>query len=202
MTQPDMFLVKRCAALATATRAPFLAALSPTMLGLGSFAELTGVQDPEALVSDAPYQRFEGLRATTMLRDAALLLPRFLLRYRYGDGFPVTKSFSYQEGRSEDPTTHVWGNPVYAFAARLAASFTERRACDAITGLDGGGVVQALPMSRIERNGETVTVGPLEGVISPALAKALTRQGLMSFVWVEEADIAYFPAVPSLAKGP
>lgn len=196
----DLFLLKRCAAVAAAARAPFLAAAAPSLVGLSTYADLAGAHDLRARLQAASCRRLQAFRETEPARHAALLLPRFLARHRFGARAMPAEAFTYEEGQSDEPSTSCWGNPIYAFATRLAASFMERGACDDIAGLDRGGAVPSLRAQEIDRGGEAVAVGPLEGVISAELAEALTSGGLMSFVWAEDLGIACFPVAASLAK--
>ena len=145
----DIALLERISNVAAAAHAPFLSAASPALFGSDSFAELTAPRDLARIFTSAEYVKWRAFRDSDDARYAGLVLPRILLREPYTYGTVTAESFTFQE--DTDGTEHrkfLWGNPAYAFGARLADAFGTYHWCAMIRGVDGGGLVEGWPAPR------------------------------------------------------
>ena len=185
----DVALLRLCASAAELLHAPFLAAASPLFFGLKSFSEPLP-EDPLEYLDRPFFTMFRGFRDQERARSTALLLPRVLLRA------PLPG-----EPDRDDPALLCWGNPIYAFATRLADAFSRHRFCLDLTGPEGG-VIKDLPTRWRLVAGQNHIDGPTEAPFSEDLAEALAGQGLTALVSRPEAREACFVTARSLKALP
>lgn len=112
--------------VAAAAFCPFIAAASPSAVGLEDFSELARVQDFSWLKQEKSRLRWNALRARDDSRFIGLVGPRILLRSphrpysrRREDPFP------FREHVGEDGDTLLWGNPAFAFGSVVVRNFIE-----------------------------------------------------------------------------
>lgn len=123
-TREDIELLGRLAAVARQAGAPFLAAMSPRMLGCASLAETPDPDDWRALDPQLS-QAWDTLRRAREAAWLGLALPRFLLRLPYGRDTSPTELLDFEEmpgtPAHED---YLWGNPAFACACLLGQAFS------------------------------------------------------------------------------
>ncbi|MES5100154.1 type VI secretion system contractile sheath large subunit [Agrobacterium sp. BA1120] len=112
--------------VAAAAFCPFIAAASPSTMGLEDFSELSRVHDFSWLKQEKTRLRWNALRARDDSRFVGLVAPRILLRSphrpfsrRRQDPFP------FREHVSENGETLLWGNPAFAFASVVVRNFID-----------------------------------------------------------------------------
>ncbi len=112
--------------VAAAAFCPFIAAASPSTMGLEDFSELSRVHDFSWLKQEKSRLRWNALRARDDSRFVGLVAPRILLRSphrpfsrRRQDPFP------FREHVSENGATLLWGNPAFAFASVVVRNFID-----------------------------------------------------------------------------
>ncbi len=112
--------------VAAAAFCPFIAAASPSTIGLEDFSELSRVHDFSWLKQEKSRLRWNALRARDDSRFVGLVAPRILLRSphrpfsrRRQDPFP------FREHVSENGETLLWGNPAFAFASVVVRNFID-----------------------------------------------------------------------------
>ncbi len=77
----------------------------------------------------------------------ALTVPRMLLREPYGKDTVPVEAFDYEENvDGTDHDKYLWGNAAWALGARLTQAFAMYGWCAAIRGVEGGGLVEGLPV--------------------------------------------------------
>lgn len=199
----DLYLVEQMSHVAAAAHAPFLAAASPELLGLDSFADIGRPRDLAKVFDTAEYTRWKSLRASEDARYVGLVLPRFLGRLPYDarhgnavEGFCFTERVDGSEhGR------YLWVNAAYALAARLNAAFASYGWCAAIRGVEGGGLVEGLPAHAYRTDdGERALKCPTEVAITDRREKELSDLGFIPLVHCRNTDYAAFFAVQSVHK--
>jgi type VI secretion system protein ImpC len=123
-----------------------------------------------------------------------LVLPRVLRRLPYGREGLTAEGFDYEEGvDGKDPEKYLWGNAVYAFAARLTEAFDRWGWCVAISGMERGGVVRDLPTQRfVGDDGEMVTTCPTEIAITDRRCGELQNLGFIPLCYEKGTDRAIF----------
>ncbi len=190
----DLALVQRIAAVAAMAHAPFIAAAAPSFFGLQSHAQLPGLTDVEALWAGPQYAGWRAFRASDDARCVGLTLPRFLLRAPYGDETGPVRAFPYTETVHDRHDAWLWGNPAFAFATRLTASFILTRWCPDIIGPQSG-LVADLPQIRFTAMGTREVRIPTESLISERLEFDLSGAGFIPLtVRPGSADACFFSA--------
>jgi type VI secretion system protein ImpC len=100
-----------------------------------------------------------------------------------------------------DPTKYLWGNAVYAFAARLTNAYARNGWCAAFRGMEHGGLVQDLPLQRfLSDDGENVVTCPTEIAITDRRREELMRLGFIALCHEKGTGRAVFFETPSCHK--
>lgn len=196
----DMLLLQNCAAVATMSHAPFIAAAAPAFFGGEDITGLPKMKDVKASFEAAQYAKWNSFRTSEDARNVGLVLPRFLGRLPYGKETIPVKSFSYEENVVGDHAKYLWLNSSFAFASRLSDSFAKWRWCANITGPGSGGSVQDLPLHLFEELGETTTKIPTEIMIPERRDFELSEEGFIPLVYRKGDDNACFFAANSTQK--
>ena len=192
----DLALLQRVAAVAAMAHAPFIAAASPTFFGLQSHAQLPGLADVDALWSGPQYAGWRSFRASDDARCVALALPRFLLRAPYGPVTAPVRYFPYTESVHRSHDACLWGNPAFAFATRLTASFAATRWCPDVIGPEAG-MVADLPLITFAALGSRELRIPTESLLSERLEFALAHAGFLPLTARPGSADACFFSAPS-----
>ena len=143
----DIELLERVSSVAAAAHAPFLTAASPEMFNLESFTTLDQPRDIAKIFDSTEYAKWKSFRASEDSRYVGLCVPRTLARLPYGKDTKPVEAFSFEEGvDGTDHTKYCWSNAAYSLGARLTNAFALYRWCSAIRGVEGGGLVEGLPV--------------------------------------------------------
>ena len=196
----DIKLMQNCAAVATMSHAPFIAAASPTFFGGEDFTGLPDKKDLAAYFTAPEFTKWHSFRQSEDARNVALALPRFLGRLPYGKERIPVKSFDYEEQVVGDHEKYLWVKSSFAFASRLSESFAKWRWCANITGPRNGGAVEDLPLHLFEELGETTTKIPTEIMITDRRDFELSEEGFVSLCYRKGSDNACFFAASSALK--
>jgi len=191
----DAWLLSRCASAAELSLAPFVAAASPAMVGVTSWAAR-----PEgaalATALDGPDRAaWRAFRASEPARFVGLCLPRFLLRLPYGQCTVPVKAFHYEEGVGERDARLLWGSAAFAFAARAAAAFARDRWCPNVVG-PADGAVEDLPLYEYESGGEVRSRRPAEARFTERDVHSLADAGLIALANRDDGA-PFFPSARS-----
>lgn len=125
----DVDLLAALGSVAAAAGGPFLAAASSSVVGCDSLAQSPDPDDWTPLVGDDA-ARWSMLRKSSVAPWIGLALPRVLLRTPYGKQLSPIERFAFEElsePRRGDSPAHaefLWGNPAFACAQLLGASFS------------------------------------------------------------------------------
>lgn len=196
----DVKLLQNVAGVATMAHAPFVAAANPRMFGLQDFSGLPNLKDLKSIFEGPQYVKWQSFRASEDSRNVALTLPHFLLRLPYGPDTQPTKKFNYTENVSGGNDSFLWGNAAFAFASRIADSFSKYRWCANIIGPQGGGAVEDLPVYQYEAMGEIQTKIPTEILISERKEFELAEEGFIALAMRKGSDNAAFFSANSVQK--
>jgi len=196
-TPEDLELLEKLGAIASQAGAPFLAAMSPRILGCESLAAAPDPDDWPPLdpqISDA----WGALRRSRQAAWLGLLLPRFLLRLPYGRETDPIDSFAFEE--MPLPPVHegyLWGNPVLAAVCLLGQAFGESGWSfrpGQVHELDG------LPAHIYVEDGEPVLKPCAEVVLTERAAEEILDRGPMALVSVRGRDAARILRFQSVAQ--
>jgi type VI secretion system protein ImpC len=198
----DLMLLKRIAAVAAASHAPFIAAAGPPLFGLESFTYLSHPRDLSEIFRARDYDRWRAFRESEDSRYVGLTLPRILMRLPYGpDGVPID-AFNFQEVEEPPDHTHfLWGSAAWAFAARVAEAFAIFGWPARIRGVEGGGLVRDLPVYTFLTNeGEIAAKCPTEVIITDRRELELSDLGFLPLYHYKNTDLTAFVSTSSCQK--
>jgi type VI secretion system protein ImpC len=201
--QPDdVAMLSEIAMVAAAAHAPFIAAASPHLLQMDSWAEIANPRDLTRLFATPEYIPWRALRDQEDTRYIGLCLPRFLLRLPYGAATDPQDAFVFEEvTEGADTSRLLWGNPAFAFGANVIAAFVAYGWCVRIRGIDRGGVVEGLPvLHHPTADGDVDRRTVTEICLSERRDAELATSGLIPLVHRKNSDVAAFISAPSLHK--
>ncbi|MBI4877705.1 MAG: type VI secretion system contractile sheath large subunit [Acidobacteria bacterium] len=198
----DIELLERISMTAAAAHAPFISAASPEMFNLDSFAQLDQPRDLGKVFDTTEYARWKGFRSSEDSRYMCLTCPRILLRVPYGKAGATVDAFNYEEGvDGTDHSKYLWGNAGWALSARLTNAFALYGWCAAIRGVEGGGLVEALPVHNFYTDeGDVAMKCPTEVPITDRREKELADLGFAPLIHCKGTDYAAFFSVQSCQK--
>lgn len=196
----DVELLEQISNVSAAAHAPFISAVNPKMFNWESFTELTKPRAlADAFEGDA-YIKWRSFRASDDSRYVGLTLPHVLMRLPYGKETEPVKAFDFEEDVSEH-RKYLWGNAAYAFASRVTDAFDRYEWCAAIRGVEGGGLVEGLPIHTFEtEKGEIAPKVPTEIAIPDRREAELSNLGFIPLCWYMRTDGAAFIGAQSAQK--
>ena len=198
----DIELLEKISNVAAASHAPFLTAASPEMFNLDSFTQLDAPRDMGKIFDTTEYAKWKSFRASEDSRYVALACPRILMRLPYGRETKQIEGFGFEEHvDGTDHSKYLWGNAAYALAARMTNAFAQYGWCAAIRGVEGGGLVEGLPVHNFNTDsGDIAMKCPTESPITDRREKELSDIGFAPLVHCKGTDYAAFFSVQSCNK--
>ncbi len=146
-TPGDVELLGQMSQIAAAAHAPFIAAASPTVMGMDTWQELANPRDLAKIFSSPEYAGWRSLRDSDDAKYIGLAMPRFLARVPYGAKTSPVEEFDFEEETAGgDHTRYTWANAAYAMAVNINRAFKQYGWCTAIRGVESGGAVEGLPV--------------------------------------------------------
>lgn len=190
----DLSLLEKISQVASAAHAPFISAADPSMFNLDSFTDLGGPRDMAKIFQSTEYAKWKSFRDSEDSRYVALALPHILMRLPYGQASVPVESFQYEEEvDGTDHSKYLWGNAAYALGARMTDAFAKYHWCAAIRGVEGGGLVQGLPVHTFRTDeGDVALKCPTEIAITDRREKELADLGFVPLVHCKGTDYAAF----------
>jgi type VI secretion system protein ImpC len=198
----DIELLEKISQVASAAHAPFISAASPAMFNLDSFTSLDAPRDMGKVFDTTEYAKWKAFRQSEDSRYVALVSPRILMRLPYGKATTPVEAFSYEEHvDGSDHGKYLWGNAAFALGARLSAAFATYGWCAAIRGVEGGGLVEGLPVHNFYTDeGDVAMKCPTESPITDRREKELADLGFAPLVHCKGTDYAAFFSVQTCQK--
>jgi type VI secretion system protein ImpC len=190
----DLSFLEKISEVSSAAHAPFITAASPELFGFKSFSELGNPRDIGKIFQRTEYAKWRSFRNSEDSRYVNLVMPHTLMRLPYGkDNVPV-EAFDYEEEvDGTDNSKYLWGNASYALGARLTEAFAKYHWCAAIRGVEGGGLVEGLPVHTFKTDeGDVALKCPTEIAITDRREKELSDQGFIPLVHCKDTDYAAF----------
>jgi type VI secretion system protein ImpC len=184
-TPASMSLLSNLTKIAASAHAPFLAAASPGLFGLDSFDKLAKPRDLSQLFESPELAQWMEFRGSEDSRYVALALPHMLLRLPYGKDARPAEGLRYEETVTgpdgPDHNAFLWGNAAYALAERVTHSFALYHWTAAIRGVEGGGLVNGLPVFTYRDDADLVNmICPTEVSITDRREKELNDLGFIA----------------------
>jgi len=201
-TPGDVELLGQMAQIAAAAHAPFLAAASPTAMGMDSWQEIANPRDLAKIFSSPEYAGWRSLRESDDAKYVGLAMPRFLSRVPYGAKTSPVEEFDFEEETGGgDHSKYTWSNAAYAMAVNINRSFKQYGWCTAIRGVESGGAVEELPVHTFPSDDGGVDMKcPTEIAISDRREAELANSGFMPLIHRKNTDVAAFIGAQSLQK--
>lgn len=191
----DMSMLQKLGGLAGAAHAPFIAAAGASMFNLDSFTGLNQPRDLAKIFDSVEYAVWKTFRESEDSRYVALAMPRVLGRLPYGAGDAERKieEFNYDESvDGSDHSKYLWMNAAWAYAARLTDAFSRDGWFMRTRGVEGGGVVQGLPLHVFQQAGGKVAKCPTEVLIPDRREAELSDLGFLPLLHYKDTDKAVF----------
>lgn len=206
---PDINMLGKIAEVAASAHAPFIAAASPGLFDMPDFTHMGIPRDLAKAFESTELEPWRAFRGSEDSRYVALVLPRMLLRLPYHPVNNPVDGIAYAENvfeedihdpkiRARKPRTpvherYLWGSAAWAMAARLTDAFAKYQWCAAIRGVEGGGVVDGLPVHVFDtQDGDKSLKCPTEVSITDRREKELSDLGFISLVHRKGAGDAVF----------
>jgi len=190
----DLALLEKISQVAASAHAPFISAAAPQLFNWDSFEELGGPRDLSKIFSSADYAKWKSFRESEDSRYVSLALPHILMRLPYGqDNVPV-EAFNFEEDiDGTDSSKYLWGNAAYALGTRLTDAFAKYSWCAAIRGVEGGGLVEGLPVHTFKTDeGDVALKCPTEIAITDRREKEFADLGFVPLIHCKGTDYAAF----------
>src|SRR5450432_2531407 len=198
----DIELLERVSNVAASAHAPFLTAASPDLFNLPSYTSLDAPRDLAKIFDTTEYAKWKSFRQSEDSRYVALCLPRTLGRLPYGKDTKPVEAFSFEEHvDGTDHSKYLWMNAAYSLATRATNSFSKYGMCVAMRGVEGGGLVDGLPVHNFYTDeGDVAMKCPTEVSITDRREKELADLGFVPLVHCKGTDYAAFFSVQSAQK--
>ncbi|BBO88774.1 type VI secretion system contractile sheath large subunit [Desulfosarcina ovata] len=198
----DLALLEKMSQVAAAAHAPFISAAGSSLFNLDSFTELGNPRDLSKIFQSAEYAKWRSFRDTEDSRYVSLCVPHILMRQPYGKANIPVEAFDFEENvDGTDHSKYLWGNAAYALGARLTDAFAKYGWCAAIRGVEGGGLVEGLPVHTFKTDeGDVALKCPTEIAITDRREKELADLGFVPLVHCKGTDFAAFFSTQSVNK--
>jgi type VI secretion system protein ImpC len=199
----DIETLERISQVAAAAHAPFLSGADPSFFNIDSYTQLDAPRDLAKVFDTTEFAKWKSFRASEDSRYVGLALPRTLGRLPYGKDTKPVEAFSYEENvDGSDHSKYLWSNAAYALGARLTQAFSLYGWCASIRGVEGGGLVDGLPVHNFYTDeGDVAMKCPTETPITDRREKELADLGFVPLVHCKGTDYAAFFSVQSCQKG-
>ncbi len=198
----DLALLEKVSQVAAAAHAPFLSAAAPQLFNMENFTELGGPRDMAKIFQTVEYAKWKSFRDSEDSRYVALAMPHILMRQPYGKASVPVEAFDFEEKvDGTDHSRYLWGNAAYALGTRLTEAFAKYSWCAAIRGVEGGGLVEGLPVHTFKTDeGDVALKCPTEIAITDRREKELADLGFIPLVHCKGTDYAAFFSTQSANK--
>jgi type VI secretion system protein ImpC len=198
----DIELLEKISNVASAAHAPFVSAAAPDLFNMQSYTSLDAPRDLAKIFDTTEYAKWKSFRQTEDSRYVALCLPRTLGRLPYGKDTKPVEAFNYEEHvDGSDHSKYLWMNAAFALASRMTNSFSQYGMCVAMRGVEGGGLVQGLPVHNFYTDeGDVAMKCPTEVPITDRREKELADLGFAPLVHCKGTDYAAFFSVQTAQK--
>jgi type VI secretion system protein ImpC len=198
----DMLILERVSNIAASAHAPFLSAAGADMFGWKDFTDLNKPRDLAKIFESDHYVRWRSFRQSDDSRYVGLTLPHILLREPYGKEGVSIEAFNYEEDvDGKDHSKYLWGNAAYSLAARMTDAFAKHEWCAAIRGVEGGGLVEGLPVHKFQTDqGDVAIKCPTEVAIPDRRENEFAKLGFIPLLHEKGTDRAAFLSVQSCQK--
>jgi type VI secretion system protein ImpC len=202
----DVYLLKNISQVAADAHAPFVAAASPKMFNMKSFADLVAPRDLSRIFESDDFIPWNAFRSTPESRYVALTVPRVLCRPPYGadveHGRYIVEEFDFEEDvAGTDDSKFLWMNAAWAYAERLTEAYAMYGWLARTRGVETGGEVDSLPFYTFQTDdGDWAMKPPVQSMISDRREFELSKLGFLPLVYRKHSQSAAFLGSQSCQK--
>lgn len=198
----DINLLKMISHVAAAAHSPFVSAAGPRLFNLDSFSDLANPRDLAKIFQSVEYANWNSFRESEDSRYVALTLPHVLGRLPYGADFKPVEEFDFEEDvDGTDSSKYLWTSAAWAYAVRVNDSFAKYGWFARTRGVEGGGVVDNLPVHTFPTDdGDVAMKCPTEIAISDRREFELSKLGFLPLLHCKNRDFAAFMGSQSCQK--
>ncbi len=185
-SQENLEFLEKISEVAASAHAPFITSASCALFDLPSFRDLAKPRDLEKIFEHNDLIRWNAFRDSEDSRYVTLVLPHVLLRLPYGKNGLVVNGMNFEESKgaslsAPNSDNFLWGNAAYMLATRITSAFSHYNWTAAIRGVEGGGLVENLPLySYKTAAGSDELFCPTEVSITDRREKELNDLGFIS----------------------
>lgn len=197
---PDVEFLTEIGAISAAMHSPFIGGVSPSLMLMDSWQELSNPRDLTKIFSTPEHAAWRSLRELEDSRYIGLAMPRFLARLPYGAKTDPVEEFNFEEEtEGADSNKYCWANSAYAMATNITQSFKMYGWCSRIRGIESGGAVEGLPTHTFPTDDGGVDMKcPTEIAISDRREAELSKVGMLPLIHKKNSDFAAFIGAQSL----
>jgi type VI secretion system protein ImpC len=190
----DTSMLEQISHIAAAAHAPFITAASPKLFDWDTFTELSVPRDLAKQFESSELIKWRSFRDSEDSRYVTLTLPHVLLRLPYGPKTVPVDEFDFVEDvDGKDHSKYLWGNSAYALAQRITDAFAKYQWCAAIRGVEGGGLIEGLPVHIFQtEDGDLAMKCPTEVSITDRRENELNSLGFVAVCHRKNSDQAAF----------
>ena len=190
----DLELLDKLSGVASSAHAPFISAAYAKLFDMEDFFTLAKPRDLSKLFESNELIKWRSFRESEDSRYVNLSLPRVLQRLPYGKDTNPAEGFDFTEdtdGKRADK--YLWGNSAYVLAERITNAFSLYSWTAAIRGVEGGGLVEGLPVHTFKTDeGDIALTCPTQVSITDRREKELNDLGFMAICHCKGTDMAAF----------
>ncbi|MFB9985745.1 type VI secretion system contractile sheath large subunit [Mesorhizobium newzealandense] len=201
-TPPDIELLSGLAQIAAASHSPLISAVSPHLLQMDSWRELSNPRDITKIFLTPEHATWRAFRESENSRYVALTLPRTLGRLPYGTKTNPVDEFAFEEETDGgDSQRYLWTNAAYAMGVNITRSFKLYGWLSRIRGVESGGLVEGLPVHTFRSDDGGVDLKcPTETAISDRREAELSKNGLLPLLHRKNTDLGVFIGAQTVNK--
>jgi type VI secretion system protein ImpC len=196
-THQDIALLQELAQKLEALQVPCLTSVGAAFFGLNSADGIARLPSIDAHLQRPEYIKWQSFRDSEASRWLSIACNGVLLRLPYGPEGQRVPSFDFRESLLGAADAYLWGNPVWAVATLLTASFARIGWPTEICGVQHGGAIDDLPVRAYQPRSAAAMTIPLEAWIPEQRCWELVENGLLPLTCRPNSDVAVVLAAPT-----
>ena len=196
----DLTLLTKISEVCALSHCLSLFGIDAEFFNLKDFTQINQLNSVNRLFESKEYISFKKLRDNENSQYIALLFPRFIGRLPYHPDLNPAKNLPNFIEDMSDHENFLWINVVFAYAQRLAESFSQYQWFSTIAGPENGGNVDELPNYFYKDKGELVIKCPTETIITERQEKQFSDNGFICLCYCKNTDKATFFGSQTLHK--
>ena len=200
----DIRLLQELSHVAASAHAPLVACAASALFDMDDVTHLGKPLNLTRVFSGSELIGWRAFQSSEDARYVALTLPHVLMRLPYGpDTLPVEEFNFIEECDGTKHEHYLWGGASWSLAERIVESYGQYGWCAAIRGVEGGGIVQNLPVHTFKSlSGDKVVKCPVETLITDRREKELSDLGFIPMCYSKGTNYAVFFGGQTVHKSP